>query len=77
MADQQCESNRVSAAEKRSAFAAEVPSPRYFQVHFETLDSPLLDASKALETLREEVAEVCRMIQPACSDRKSVNPERD
>jgi hypothetical protein len=53
----------MNGAEKRSAFADEFPSPRYFQVHFEYLDSLLLDAAKALETLRAEVAEVYRVMQ--------------
>ncbi|MGH8547628.1 MAG: hypothetical protein ACRERU_03300 [Methylococcales bacterium] len=63
MADNQCGSNRVNGAEKRSAFEAEFPSPRYFQVHFEYLDSLLLDAAKSLGVLRAEVAEVYRVMQ--------------
>ncbi len=63
IADKQLGLNKVTGAGKPTAFAAEFPSPRYFQVHFEYLDRLLLDATKALEGLRTEVAEVYRVMQ--------------
>ncbi len=63
MADKRGGSNELKAAGEPTALKAEFPAPRYFQVHFEYLDSLLLDAAKTLEVLRTEVAEVYRVMQ--------------
>lgn len=63
MAGKPSGSKRVNGQAKRTGVEAEFPSPRYFQVHFEYLDSLLLDAAEALEVLKAEVAEVYRLMQ--------------
>lgn len=53
--------------------APEFPSARYFQVHFENLESQLLENKCCMEQMQKQMAELCSslaLVKPELSNKK-------
>lgn len=54
----------------------EFPSPRYFQVHFEHMESQLVENKRCMEQLQEQIAELYRHIALLSPDSINLKVEK-